>query len=211
MDERIGRLVLAVTVALTVGMAGQSMAHAAQFSTKNQSAPAPYVPLGLVESERGGRSLNAIAAGFPAPMEAAALLAAWGWAANAYHNNEGETAAGTMSLQVSFHLFADDASATEAMSSFAAGRALMLGMDPVPMGRIGNEVLGIGGRRDGVNETTLYPRSGAFLVRISAVAPRGDPTDDAMATAAALISGGSVGNVRVPARSYEDLLPAMWE
>lgn len=176
-----------------------------------QADPSPYVSAGLVEIERGGRSLDEIAAGFPAPDEAATLLRAWGWAANAFFNYAGETVNGTTSLEVSLHLFADDPSATEALSYFAAGRALAVGLDPVPIGRIGDEVLAIGGRRDGGNEVTIYVRSGAILVRVSAVTPSGDPFPDADATAAQFLVDIQGDPGRASATTLDQLLPDLYD
>jgi hypothetical protein len=174
-----------------------------------QAGPAPYVPVGLVEIERGGRTLSEIAGGFPAPAEAMTLLRAWGWSVNAYFNYAGETANGTTSLEISVHLFADDASGTEAMSYFAAGRSLLLGMDPVPIGRIGDQVLAIGGRHHGVNEITIYVRAGAILVRVSAVAPSADPFADADLVASQFLTDVQRGGSSVSARTVDDLLPML--
>lgn len=197
---------IAVVVLLIATVVGTAAPAA-----KAQADVAPYVPAGLVEIERGGRSLDEIAAGFPARTEAAALLRAWGWAANAYYNHAGETANGTTSLEVSLHLFADAPSATEALSYFAAGRALVVGLDPVPIGRIGDDVLAIGGRRDGVNEVTIYVRAGAFLVRVSAVAPSGDPFPDADATAAQFLVGVQGDPGRASSRTVDQLLPGLYD
>ncbi len=167
-----------------------------------------FVPPGLIEVEQGSRSLEQIAAGFPAPAEAAALLAAWGWMSNVYYNFAGRTAAGTTSLEVSFHFFRSAAGATEAMSYYAAGRALMLGLDPVPMHRIGDQVLAIGGVRDVGNEVTVYVRSDAVLVRVSAVAPRGDPALDAATTAGNILAYLD-GSMAAPVSTPDLLLPAL--
>ncbi|HEY8446025.1 MAG TPA: hypothetical protein VIL01_02890 [Thermomicrobiales bacterium] len=161
---------------------------AAQIDRGASSPVAFLVPPGLVEVERGSRSLEEIAAGFPAPAEAAALLSSWGWIANGYSNFAGRTASGTTSLEVSFHLFASPVGATEAMSYYAAGRALMLGFSPVPIERVGDQILATGGVRDVGNEVTIYVRSDAMLVRISVASPYADPTADALVIALAIAS-----------------------
>lgn len=185
---------------LPAGHAGARVAHEAPVLA--------FVPSGLIEVEQGSRSLEEIAGGFPAPAEAAALLAAWGWMGNAYYNFAGRTAAGTTSLEVSFHFFRSAAGATEAMSYYAAGRALMLGLDPVPIQRIGDQVLAIGGARDVGNEVTVYVRSDAVLVRVSAVAPRGDPTLDAATTAGNILAYLD-GSLAAPVSTPDVLLPAL--
>jgi hypothetical protein len=169
------------------------------------------VPTGLAEVERGARTLNEIASGFPAPAEAAALLNSWGWQENACFNYAGLTAAGTNSLEVSFHLFTTPSGATEAMSYFAAGRALMLGLSPVPIARVGDELLAIGGIANGENETTIYLRLGAFLIRISAVAPFGDPSQDAIITAQNIVYLLTYGATNAQRGTVESLLPTLFD
>jgi hypothetical protein len=136
-------------------------------------------------------------------------MTSWGWQGNAYFNYAGATAAGTTSLEVSFHLFATDAGATEAMSYFAAGRALMVGLSPVPLARVGDQVLAVGGATDGGNEVTIYLRLGTFLVRISAVAPVGDPGPDALATAQGIALQAAPGGVPQRATTVDGLLPTV--
>ncbi len=209
----LSRLVSFLTT-LTIMLAVMPVAPApveARALAMVQASASPFVPEGLEEIERGSRTLDEIASGFPSPAEAGRLLSSWGWEGNAYYNYAGSTDAGTDSLEVSFHLFASPAGATEAMSYFAAGRALMLGLSPVPVARIGDELLAISGSRDGVNETTIYLRDGAFLIRISAVAPVGDPTSDAITTAEGLLLQAQVTGPLVRSGSVEDLLPTLRE
>jgi hypothetical protein len=198
-------LAVALFAAAPVGVRSTTVAAMAH------SAASPFVPAGLDEIERGARTLEQIASGFPSPAEAESLLVAWGWQANAYFNYAGSTAAGTASLEVSFHLFGTTGGATEAMSYFAASRALMLDFSPVPIARIGDEVLAIGGARDVGNEVTIYVRDGAYLVRISAVAPRGDPGPDAVATARGILGQAGVSGVRTDPGTVEALLPTVRE
>lgn len=178
-------------------------------TTRTHPSQAPYVPFGLVEIERGSRTLDQIAAGFPAPDEAARLMQGWGWEGNAYFNFAGATAAGTTYLEVSYHLFGSSAGATEAMSYFAAGRALMLGLNPVPIARVGDELLAIAGVRIDGNEVTVYLRTGALLIRISGLAPYGDPTLDVTATAENLLLQTQPQDVSSSGRSVDGLLPSL--
>ncbi|MDP9370102.1 MAG: hypothetical protein M3Q03_17835 [Chloroflexota bacterium] len=210
LHARLSFLLLALAIMLVLTPVSPASATARPFAMIQASA-SPFVPDGLEEFERGSRTLNQIAEGFPSPAEARRLLRSWGWEGNAYYNYVGSTDAGTDSLEVSFHLFGSPAGATEAMSYFAAGRALMLGLSPIPVARIGDELLAISGSRDGVNETTIYLRDGAFLIRISAVAPVGDPTSDAIATAEGLLLQAQVAGPLVRSGSVEDLLPTLRE
>ncbi len=198
---------VSIAIALALALATALLGTAAIGA---QSAASPYVPAGLVEVERGARGLDEIAAGFPAPDDAAALLAGWGWEGNAYFNFAGATANGTTSLEVSFHLFASESGATEAMSYYAAGRARMLGLSPLPIARVGDELLAIGGARDVGDEVTIYLRNGAYLIRISAVAPSGDPTADAVATARG-ITGPAGGPSPADPGTVDSLLPMLRE
>jgi hypothetical protein len=200
---------LSVAVILVTFCAVVIMASATVVMAQSQSG-APFIPTGLVEIERGSRTLDEIAAGFPSPNEAAHLLTAWGFQGNAYFNYAGSTRSGTTSLEISFHLFASPASATEALSYYAAGRALMLGFSPVPVGRIGDQILAIGGVRDVGNELTIYLRQGSLLVRVSAVAPVGDPSPDAIATAQGIVQQMTLPDVTVTTRSVDTLLPSVW-
>ncbi len=197
-------IMLAMTSVAASPVGGRPLATA-------QASASPFVPDAREEIERGSRTLNQIAEGFPSPAEARRLLRSWGWEGNAYYNYAGSTDAGTDSLEVSFHLFGSPAGATEAMSYFAAGRALMLGLSPIPVARIGDELLAISGSRDGVNETTIYLQDGAFLIRISAVAPASDPTSDAIATAEGLHLQAQVTSPLVRSGSVERLLPTLRE
>src|SRR5687768_14586502 len=105
------RLIVAFAVAsMTLALLGDAArVEGAGFSARLQTSPAPLVPRGLVEVERGSRTLDEIAAGFPSPSEAAALMVAWGWEANAFYNFSGSTPTGTTWLEGSFHLFGSEA------------------------------------------------------------------------------------------------------
>ncbi|MER3485547.1 MAG: hypothetical protein C4345_05850 [Chloroflexota bacterium] len=95
------------------------------------------------------------------------------------------------------------------MSYYAAGRALMLGLDPVPMQRLGDHMLAIGGVRDVGNEITIYVRSDAVLVRISAVAPFGDPSVDATTNAWDILAYLNNASVTTPVTAPDALLPTL--
>lgn len=204
-------LALAVMLAATLLAAPPIGARSVAGAALTQSAASPFVPAGLDEIERGARTLEQIASGFPSPAEAESLLVAWDWQANAYFNYAGSTTAGTTSLEVSFHLFGTTGGATEAMSYFAASRALMLDFSPVPISRIGDEVLAIGGTRDIGNEVTIYLRNGAYLIRISAVAPQGDPGSDAVATARGIVGQAPIGDAPTVPGTVDALLPTLGE
>ena len=69
-------------------------------------------------------------------------------------------------------------------------------------------MLAIGGVRDVGNEITIYVRSDVVLVRISAVAPFGDPSVDATTTAWNILAYLNAG-VTAPMTAPDALLPAL--
>ncbi len=205
--RRIGLVYVLLAVTLLAGLAPAGSVNQAAA----QGDLSPWVPAGLVEIERGSRTAEEIADGFPDPFEARQLLTLWGFGGNAYYNYAGETRDGTTSLEVSLHLFADTVSAADALSYYAAGRVIALGLDLVPVAAIGDEVLAVAGDRDGSAEVTFYVRSGTILVRVSAVAPSGDPFDDAMLTASQFIGVvGSSPDTSSP-RTVDELLPSLFD
>ncbi|HEV2526992.1 MAG TPA: hypothetical protein VGT61_00860 [Thermomicrobiales bacterium] len=176
-----------------------------------QGVVSPWVPAGLVEIERGSRSLDQIADGFPNPDDARIFLFSWGFGGNVYFNYAGETNAGTTSLEVSLHLFDSSFSAADALAYYAAGRVESLGLDPIPVAVIGDEVLAVAGDRDGASEVTFYVRTGTVLVRVSAVAPSGDPYDDAMQTASQFIDVVGTAPDDSSPRNVDDLLLTLFD
>lgn len=155
------------------------------------------VPVGLFLIEQGARSDVQIASGFPDPDEALLLLRAWGFMLNNYWNYASvagfSTANGTNSLEVSIHLFSSPASAAAALPYYAKGRATMLGLGPILFQEVGDLSSAIGGYRDVGYEVTLYIQMGPALIRISGVAPYGNPTPDVAYAALRVLCGLVLG------------------
>lgn len=148
---------------------------------------ADEVPFGLLPTEEGARSEAEITASFPDPADAARRFVTWGWRENAYRYFAapagGGTAAGTVSLEVSLHRFATAAGAAEALPYYADGRAVAVGLGEIPIAPIGDGARAVGGTVAAGQEATVYARRGDLLIRVSAVAPVGDPTADSVAVA----------------------------
>lgn len=142
--------------------------------------------LGWTVVEEGARGEGAIAASFPAPAEAATLLATWGWEENVYRNYAGPDRIST--AEVSLHRFATASGAAEALPYYADGRSIALGLAPMPLAPLGDQSTAVGGGVAGGRETTVYARRGALLVRVSVVLAAGDPTAEAIALATVVLA-----------------------
>lgn len=166
------------------------------------------VPAGLELTEEGKRSLDEIAAGFPDPAEASALLTAWGFHGNVFRNfavPEGSaTPAGTVYLEISLHAFATAKDAAEALSYYAAGRAAVLGHAELSVEKVGEQTEAVGGPLNAGVDVTVYARTGSVLIRASALAMDGDPMPDALSGARAIVSAT---NRSQPSPRLTDLLP----
>lgn len=142
--------------------------------------------LGWTVVEEGARGEGAIAASFPAPAEAATLLATWGWEENVYRNYAGPD--GISTAEVSLHRFATASGAAEALPYYADGRSIALGLAPMPLAPLGDQSTAVGGNVAAGRETTVYARRGALLVRVSVVLAAGDPTAEAIALATVVLA-----------------------
>ena len=132
--------------------------------------------------EAGARTLDDLAAGFPDPAEAARLLRDWGWQENAYRDfasdNPPRDAAGWAEL--SLHRFATVDAAAEALPYFVQGRMAGTALRPIDLGLFGDQSAALAGPAFNGAEVTIYARRGNTLIRATAIAPSGDPTDDAI-------------------------------
>jgi predicted metalloprotease len=130
--------------------------------------------------DEGATTLDALASGFPDPAEAAQLLLTWGWQGNTYRyyaaDDPPADAAGWVELSI--HRFASADAAAAALPYFAAGRASMLGLSPVPIVLFGDQSEALFGPAYNGTEMTIYARRGNLLIRATAIAPRGDPRGD---------------------------------
>ena len=134
------------------------------------------LPAGMVLVEEGSRSAAEIAATFRDPVDAAQVLATWGWTFNTYRTYVAGPGAGPDTparLEVSFHQFASNTGAAYALPYFAHGRAVMLGLQEGPVGFLRPCEAAVTGNL----EATRYLRIGDLLVRVTAVMPNTAPSN----------------------------------
>ena len=81
-------------------------------------------------------------------------------------------------IEVNAHQFKDDASAATALMYFASARALATTLQSVPTTNLGETSAALAGPSEDGREYTLYVSSGPLLLRVTGVAPDGDPAPD---------------------------------
>ena len=128
------------------------------------------------------RSLAEQASGFANADEAAQQLAGWDWQENVFQvfQTEEATPAGAplATLDISLTRFADTEGATSALPYFLSDRAAVLAQHEVKSQNltsrtIGDETRVLSGPVEGGDDTTLYVRTGALLLRLSLTANSG--------------------------------------
>src|SRR5215212_7117065 len=139
---------------------------------------------GLVVVDNRTRSLAEQATGFANADEAAQQLAGWDWQENVFQvfQTEEATPAGAplATLDISLTRFADTEGATKALPYFLSDRAAVLAQHEVKSQNltsrtIGDETRVLSGPVEGGDDTTLYVRTGALLLRLSLTASSGTP------------------------------------
>ena len=84
---------------------------------------------------------------------------------------------GTTQAEAVIYRWRDEAAAAAALSYFVESRATSLDLTDVAAPSVGDEARAIMGAVDGGTEATVYWRSGAYLVRYTAIGS-GDPMAD---------------------------------
>jgi hypothetical protein len=139
------------------------------------------VPAGLEMTQDGERTLDDVLSGFP--DEAAERFAAWGWRGNvvrAFHTPAGaDVSPGAVDgVYVSIHAFATPDDAGDALAYIVDTHKRQ---DPavVEQGHLGlgDESRVLWGEQPYGSEVTLYVRAGSVVIRLSANAPDGDPSE----------------------------------
>src|SRR5918993_2308694 len=130
------------------------------------------------------RTLAEQATGFANADEAARLLAGWDWQENVFQvfQTEESTPAGApvATLDISLTRFANAESAALALPYFLRDRAAVLAQHEVKsqnlsLRPIGDEIRVLTGPVEGGDDTTLYVRTGALLLRLSLTTASGAP------------------------------------
>lgn len=144
--------------------------------------------------EENGQAIPAAMERFDGIPDAAATLAAMRWQEGFSRqfgcDNPPPDGAGWLNLGV--HRFADADAAASAVHVFAKSRAFETGLDAMPPPDLAPNAAAIGGETVNGTEYSLYLSSGPLLFRVTAVAPAGDPRQDAIAIATALLQQSAV-------------------
>ena len=130
------------------------------------------------------RTLAEQATGFANADEAARLLAGWEWQENVFRvfqtAESTPTGAPLATLDISLTRFANAEGAALALPYFLSDRAAVLAQDEVKSQNlisrpIGDETRVLSGPVEGGDDTTLYVRTGALLLRLSLTSTSGAP------------------------------------
>ena len=81
-------------------------------------------------------------------------------------------------IDISIHRFGDAASAQEAVPFFAQARTVGTQLEAAPARSLGDRSAALAGPSEVGTEYTLYVSSGRLFVRITGVAPTGDPASE---------------------------------
>jgi hypothetical protein len=147
------------------------------------------------------RTLAEQATGFANADEAARLLAGWDWEENAFlvFQSSELTSAGApaATLDMSLTRFANAEGAAKALPYFLSDRAAVLAQYEVKSQnltpqQIGDETRVLSGPVEGGDNTTLYVRTGALLLRLSLTATSGAPALSPEAIAQAIVDRATV-------------------
>src|SRR5215216_934435 len=139
---------------------------------------------GLVVVDSRTRTLAEQATGFANADEAARLLAGWDWQENVFQvfqtAETTPTGAPVATLDISLTRFANAEGAALALPYFLRDRAAVLAQHEVKsqnlnLQPIGDEMRVLSGPVEGGDDTTLYVRTGALLLRLSLTTTAGAP------------------------------------
>lgn len=176
------RHVVSIVVGIIVLVAGISaVGVAAQDTSLRDLLPAADdIGPGFTVVDDRARTLGEQATGFANADDAAGRLAAWAWQENVFRvfqatdlTPDGAPAA---TVDISLTRFANAADASLAMPYFLQDRAAVLGQREVPVSSatpLGDEARALSGPVEGGDDVTLYVRSRALLIRVSATVAAG--------------------------------------
>ncbi len=150
------------------------------------------IPEGMFLSDEAERSKSEVVDALGGTEEASQLLDDWGWSGNAFRNfskTDPEVPGGASFIYVSVHRFSDSDSAAKALVYFADQGVLLQGLEDVGTPALGESARQLQGAPDGYPVTVLYAQEGPIMYRVfgSSQSADTDPTDDVLATAAAIL------------------------
>ena len=213
----VAALLLLIGSVPTVGVTAQDRSLLDLLPTAADVGPA------FVVVDNRTRTLAEQATGFANADEAARLLAGWDWQENVFRvfQTAESTPAGApeATLDISLTRFANAEGATTALPYFLSDRAAVLAQYEVKSQNltpqsIGDEMRVLSGPVEGGDNTTLYVRTGALLLRLSLTAASGAPAISPEAIAQEIVDrataqspSGSLTVMQPAAGSLLDTLP----
>ena len=177
-------LVSIVALLLLIGSIPAVTVTAQQSSLLDLLPTAADVGPSFVVVDDRTRTLAEQTTGFASADEAARLLAGWDWQENVFQvfQTAESTPAGAplATLDISLTRFANAEGSTKALPYFLSDRAAVLAQHEVKSQNvtsrtIGDETRVLSGPVEGGDDTTLYVRTGALLLRLSLTATSGAP------------------------------------
>jgi hypothetical protein len=210
-------LLLLIGSVPTVGVTAQDRSLLDLLPTAADVGPA------FVVVDNRTRTLAEQATGFANADEAARLLAGWDWQENVFRvfQTAESTPAGApqATLDISLTRFANAEGVTRALPYFLSDRAAVLAQYEVKSQNltpqsIGDEMRVLSGPVEGGDNTTLYVRTGALLLRLSLTAASGAPAmspetiaQEIVDRATSQLPSGSLTVMQPAAGSLLDTLP----
>jgi hypothetical protein len=177
-------LVSIVSLLLLIGSIPAVTVTAQQSSLLDLLPTAADLGPAFIVVDNRPRSLAEQASGFANADEAARQLANWDWQENVFQvfQTAEATPAGAplATLDISLTRFADTEGATKALPYFLSDRAAVLAQHEVKSQNLTSQTIGdetrvLSGPVEGGDDTTLYVRTGALLLRLSLTASSGAP------------------------------------
>ncbi|HEX2281153.1 MAG TPA: hypothetical protein VHG52_05250 [Thermomicrobiales bacterium] len=208
------RVVVAAALLLLLGGIPAASVTAQDRSLLDLLPTAADVGPDFVVVDNRTRTLAEQATGFANADEAARLLADWAWQENAFQvfQTTEPTSAGAPSatLDISLTRFANAEGAAMALPYFLSDRAAVLShyevksQNLIPQ-QIGDETRVLSGPVEGGDDTTLYVRTGALLLRLSLTATSDAPAISPEELARAIVNRATAQS---PSSSLTVMQPA---
>jgi hypothetical protein len=151
--------------------------------------PLPHASCFRIEDD-GDLTFAQLLGRFDNSADAAGRLQSWGWQASAFRTFacDGPPRGEAGWIEIDLHLFADAASAQEAVDYFATVRAAGTTLLPGSPPAIGDHAAVLSGPATNGNEFTLYASQGPLLIRVTGVSPSGIPFSDVLKVAQSILA-----------------------
>lgn len=171
---------------------GSSSALASAAKAKTLLPTVDEAGADFVMTEHDDRNRTAVAQTFGDPNDAAAKLTQWGWRENVYTTfqipaDQVADQTETTLISVSIHRFSTGDGASSAFGYFVDAVVSGQGLTEASADSIGDQTRKLTGSSADGNLTVLYIQNGAYLIKVSAASPTGDPSADAVAMAKKIV------------------------